>query len=215
MGILIYIMDIKAYIEGKLKKRLPSHIFLDRMRVIDEDSRQSFAYNDATYVPLYYWLGTILNPQTMIEIGLRLGLLSGNFLKSCKSVSKFTAIQEVRVGEYYSSRLAKANIKDNYKGSLYAYVGSIDDDVFITRIRSMEFELAIINEENSYDRHRLYFDLLWPQMSEGGLIVVEYVEKHKPSSIALKDFCTSVNLEPIYIDTTYGVALIRKVKHGV
>lgn len=208
-------MEIKSYIEGKLKKQLPSQVFLDRMRVIDEDSRQSFAYNDHTYVPFYYWLGTILNPHTMIEVGLRLGLLSGNFLKSCKSVNKFLAIQEVCSGEYYSSRLAKANIKDNYKGDFYFYAGNIDDDISVAKLRSMEFDLAIINEETSYDRHRLYFDLIWPQMSVDGLIVVEYADKHKPSSLALKDFCTSVNLEPIYINTTYGVALIRKVKHGL
>jgi hypothetical protein len=204
-------MEIKSYIEGKLKKQLPSHIFLNRMRVIDEDSRQSFAYNDHTYVPFYYWLGTILKPKTMIEIGLRLGLLSGNFLKSCKTVNKFVALQEDKSGEYYSSRLAKANIKDNYKGDLYVHVGVIDDEIFSTKLKSMEFDLAIINEETSYDRHRLYFDLLWPQMAGDGLIVVDYVEKHKSSSVAVKDFCVSINLEPIYINTTYGVALIRKV----
>lgn len=205
-------MEIKSYIEEKLKKRLPSQIFLDRMRVIDEDSRQSFAYNDHTYAPFYYWLGTILKTNTMIEVGIRLGLLSGNFLKSCKSVNKFLAIQEPCVGEYYSSRLARANIKDNYKGDLFVYTGKIDDEVFVAKLQSLEFELAIINEEVSYDRHRLYFDLLWPQLSVDGLIVVEYAYKHKPSLLALKDFCISVNLEPIYINTTYGVALIRKVK---
>lgn len=203
-------MDIKPYIDGKLKKQLPSHIFLDRMRVIDEDSRQSFAYNDHTYVPLYYWLGTILQPKTMIEIGFRLGLLSGNFLKSCKTVNNFLAIQEIKSGEYYSSRLGKANIKDNYKGNLYIHTGSLDSDIFITKLNSMEFDLAIINEEASYDKHRLYFDVIWPQISKDGIIVVEYVKKHEPSSIAVKDFCTSVNLEPIYINTTYGVAIIRK-----
>lgn len=204
-------MEIKSYIEEKLKKQLPSHVFLNRMRVIDEDSRQSFAYNDHTYVPFYYWLGTILKPQTMIEVGLRLGLLSGNFLKSCKTVNRFVALQENKSGEYYSSRLAKANVKDNYKKDLYIHVGSIDDDIFSTKLKSMEFDLAIINEETSYDRHRLYFDLLWPQMAADGFIVVDYVEKHKFSSLAVKDFCTSINLEPIYINTTYGVALIRKV----
>jgi len=205
-------MEIKSYIEEKLKKQLPSQIFLDQMRVIDEDSRQSFAYNDHTYVPFYYWLGTILETKTMIEVGLGLGLLSGNFLKSCKSVTKFLAIHEPKAGEYYSSRLARANVKDNYKGSLFTYVGNIEDEIFLIRLKSLEFELAIINEEVNYDRHRLYFDLLWPQLPVGGLIVVEYAYRHKPSLLALKDFCTSVNLEPIYISTTYGVALIRKVK---
>lgn len=204
-------MEIKSYIEAKLKKQLPSQVFLGKMRVIEEESRQSFAYNDHTYVPFYYWLGTILEPKTMIEVGLRLGFLSGNFLKSCKTVKRFVAIQETKAGEYYSSRLARANVKDNYKGETYIHVGRVEDEIFTTKLKSMEFDLAIINEETSYDRHRLYFDLLWPQISHDGLVVVEYVDKHKFSALAVKDFCVSLNIEPIYIDTTYGVALIRKV----
>lgn len=203
-------MEIKSYIEGKLKKQLPSQVFLDRMRVIDEDSRQSFAYNDHTYVPFYYWLGTILNPQTMIEVGLRLGLLSGNFLKSCKSVNKFLAIHEPKAGEYYSSRLARANVKDNYKGNLFTYVGNIEDEIFVAKFREIHYGVAIINEEKSYDMHRYYLDYLWPQMEVGGIIVSEYIKRNNMAMLALKDFCKSKNKEFIMIETTYGVGLIEK-----
>lgn len=201
--------EIKIYIEGKLKKSLPSHIFLDRMKVIDEDSRYSLAYNNPTYVPFYYWLGTILKPVTFVEFGFRLGLLSGNFFRSCKSVKCFFALQELS-GTYYSDRLGKSNIKDFYKGNSYIHVGSCNDDLFETKLKSLDIDLAVINEEANYDRHRMYYDLLWPQMAVNGIIVVDYLNRCKASSVAFKDFCTSVNTEPIYINTDYGIGLLSK-----
>lgn len=205
------LLEIKQFVETKLKKKLPSHIFLDNMRVIDEDSRNSFAYNDFTYVPFYYWLGQTLECKNLVEIGFRLGFLSGNFLKSCKTVEKFLAVQEVRKDEYYSLRLGHANVRDNYRRKLHVHVGSINDDAFQARLQSVEFDLAIINEEASYDKHRAYFDMLWQQMAPGGVIVAEYLKKHKPARIAYKDFCTSINKEPVVVSTTYGLGLIRKV----
>jgi len=204
------IKEIKSAIEAKFKKNIPSHIFLDRMRLIDEDSRKGFAYNDPTYIAFYYWLGTLLETKALIEIGFRLGLLSGSFLRSCKTVKYFLALQEIKGNEFYSERLGRSNIKDVYKKDLYIHVGGLDNDVFESKLKSCEFDLAIINEESSYDRHRLYFDLLWPQLASGGIIVVDYLKRYKPSATAFKDFCISKNIEPTYVKTTYGVGLIRK-----
>lgn len=202
--------EIKVYIENKLKKNLPSKIFLDRMRVIEEDSRQSLAYNNPTYVPLYYWLGTVLNTKTLVEIGFRLGLLSGNFLRSCKTVNYFLGLQEISSGVFYSDRLGKSNIKDVYKGGFYIHTGNCNDDLFETKLKSLEIDLVIINEEVGYDRHRLYYDLLWPQMAQDGIMVVDYLKRYKPSATAFTDFCISKNREPVYINTDYGVGLILK-----
>lgn len=205
--------EIKSIVEAKFKNPLPSHIFLDSMRVIDEESRKSYAYNNSTYIPFYYWLGTLIKPESLIEIGFGLGLLSGNFLKSCKTVKNFYAVQEIKQG--YSLRLGKHNVRDNYKGELYLHFGSLTDDVFEAKFRSVEFGLGIINEESSYDRHRYYLDYLWPQISDGGLIVMDYLKRHRLSDSAFKDFCLSKNLKPTYINTTYGVGLIRKEQRGI
>lgn len=200
--------EIKVYLEAKLKKKLPSHIFLDRMKLIEEGSRHSLAYNNSTYVPLYYWLGSILETKTLVEIGFRLGLLSGTFLKSCKTVSYFLALQETKIGEFYSDRIGKSNIKDNYKGNFYVHSGYYNDDLFTTKLKSLEIDLAIINEEVAYDKHRLYYDLLWPQMAKDGIIVADYLNKYKPALIAFRDFCLSVNREPVYVTTDYGVGMV-------
>lgn len=195
--------EVKDYITAKLKKQIPSHIFLDRMRVGDEEFRQSFIYNNPNYIPFYYWLGTILKPKTLIEIGFGLGFMSGNFLKSCKTVNYFLAIQEKKSGEYYSSRLGKSNVLDNYKGDFYIHTGDITDDV----LKSHEFDLALISEQTTYDKYRLYFDFL--QMSKEGIMVVEHLNKSKSCSTAFKDFCRSINREPVYINTAYGIGVVN------
>lgn len=202
--------EVKLHIEQCLKKNLPSRVFLDRMRVIDEASRCSLAYNNPTYVPFYYWLGTILQPKTFVEIGFRLGLLSGNFFRSCKTVSYFLALQEPD-GGFYSDRLGKSNIKDFYKRNFYVHIGNCTDELFETKLKSLDVDLVIINEEVSYDRHRLYYDLMWPQMSPNGIIVVDYLNKCQASAIAFKDFCVSVNQEAIYVKTDYGIGMVAKV----
>jgi len=204
------LVEIKQFVESKFKKPLPSCIFLDNMRVVDEDFRKTFAYNDFTHVPFYYWLGRILKVDHLLEIGFRLGLLSGNFLKSCQTVKKFLAFQEVVKNEYYSMRLGRANIRDVYKRKFYVHVGSMEDDLFEIRFQSTKFDLVIINEETHYDKHRFYFDMIWPQLSQGGFIIMDYLKKHKATKAAFKDFCMSKNVKPELINTTYGVGLIKK-----
>lgn len=205
------LIEIKSFVENKFKKGLPTSVFLNHMRLVDEDSKQSFAYNDSTYIPFYYWLGTLISPKTVVEIGFGLGLLSGNFLKSCKATERFIACQSVKPDEYYSPRLGKGNVKDNYKKYTYVHVGDFFDDVFVTKIKAIDIDLAIVNEGMTYDKFRGCFDVIWPQISKGGLMVCDYLNKDAVSAAAFKDFCITVNLEPTYISTTYGVGLIRKV----
>src|SRR5581483_11289378 len=140
-------------------------------------------------------------------MGFRLGLLSGNLLRSCKTVEYFLGLQELNE-DFYSDRLGKANIKDLYKGNMYIHTGSCNDDLFQTKLKSLEIGLGIINEEIGYDKHRVYYDLLWEQMAEGGIIVVDYLNRCKASAIAFTDFCMSVNREPTYIKTDYGVGIV-------
>lgn len=204
------LQDIKNFVVSKFKNPIPSYVFLDNMRMIDEESRKSFAYNELTYIPFYYWLGKVLKPVNMIEIGFQLGLLSGTFLRACNSVERFLAFQEVKKGEYYSKRLGQSNIKDLYKGKLFIHAGNITDDVFEARFNSVHFDLALINEETSYDKYRFYFDMLWPQMSINGVMVADRLKINKVLSLAFKDFCLSKNVEPMYINTRYGIVLIKK-----
>ena len=200
-------LELKNLIEEKLNKQIPSHIFLDKMRVLDEESRKASSYNDPKYIPFFYWLGTILKPKYLIEIGFKLGLFSGNFLRSCKSVEIFSAFQE-ESANFYSQRLGKSNVLDHYKGRLDIHVGLIYD--FEEKINKIEWELALINEEVSYDKHREYLDTVWSNLSLDGFIAMDYILRHKPAGEAYNDFCRGKNRIPVVVDTRYGVGIIRK-----
>lgn len=201
--------ELKCMLEEKLNKNLPSKVFLDRMRLIDEDSRLTAAYNDPKYIPFYYWLGTLIKPAFLVEIGFRLGLFSATFLRACKTVEKVLVFQE-KTDVFYSPKLGKANVRDHYKGTLDVYVGSINDEAFEQKLNETKYDLAIINEEVGYDKHREYLDALWSNLHLDGFIVMDYVTRHKPAGEAYFDFCKAKNRNPTIITTRYGVGIIKK-----
>lgn len=200
---------MKCTLEEKLDKNLSARVFLDRMRVLDEDSRQTAAYNDPKYVPFYYWLGTFIQPTSLIEVGFRLGLFSATFLRACKTVEKVLVFQE-QTSDFYSPKLGKANVRDHYKGPLDIHVGSINDVAFEQKITEIQWGLAIINEEVGYDKHREYLDALWSNLQLDGIIVMDYVTRHKPAGEAYFDFCKGKNREPVVVATRYGTGLIKR-----
>lgn len=201
--------ELKDYVTLKLSKQLPSHIFLDSMRVIEEESRKTPAYTDPKYLPFYYFLGTQIEAENLLEIGFRLGLCSGCFLKGCKTVRNFLAFQE-KTEEFYSPRMGRANVKCNFRGDFHVHVGSVSDDVFTERLKATSWDLVILNEEAAYDKHRLFYDLLWPELRLGALIISDYINRHRATGQAYFDFCKAKNREPIVIGTRYGVGLIQK-----
>ena len=203
------LIKLKQLLEDKLNKLLPSRIFLDRMRVIDEESRKTASYNDPKYIPFYYWLGTLIKPVSFIEIGFRLGLFSANFFRSCKTVENFLGFQE-KSSDFYSPRLGKSNVRDYYKGKTDIYVGKITDPGFEKLFNVTEWDLAVINEEVSYDKHREYLDVVWSKLQLDGLIVMDYITRHKPAFEAYFDFCKAKNRDLTIIETRYGVGIIRK-----
>ena len=201
--------ELKSRLEAKLDKQYPSKVFLDKLRVIDEDSRKTAPYSDPRYVPFYYWLGTMIEPISLVEFGFRLGLFSSCFLKGCKTVKDFFGFQR-GTDEFYSPNLGKANVRDNYKGPMVTYVGNLHDDFVGTWLCLKKWDMAIINEEADYDTHKAMLDLLWERLNMDGLIVMDYVNRHTPSQESYLDFCKGKNRIPVVVNTRYGVGLIRK-----
>ena len=194
----------------KLEKQLiPARILLDKFRIIDETSRRVSAYTDPNYAPFYYYIGTLLDPKNVADFGFRLGLLSGCFLKGCKTVKNFLGFQQ-KTDEYYSPRLGRANIKSVFKGNFDFYLGSILDNEFIDKWNKINWDVVIVNEEKDYDFYRTCFDVIWNKLENNGLIISDYVVSHEPCKKAFYDFCKSKNREPILIKTRYGTGLVQK-----
>jgi predicted O-methyltransferase YrrM len=196
---------LKKLLEEKLAKNLPSSIFLSNMRFLDESSRFTAAYQDPSYIPFYYFLGTFIKPKKVIEIGFKLGLFSGNLFKGCKETTKFLAFQEEK-SEFYSARLAKSNVKDNYKGELVVCVGSLPE--FEALVNQDQWDCVIFNEETSYDKGRQYLEIVWHKLNLNGIIVIDHLSKHNQE--LYKDFCKIKNRQETVVQTRYNVGLIQK-----
>jgi len=196
-------------VEDLSKQLLNPRILLDRARLFDETSRKSLAYNDSTYMPFYYYLGKYIAPTNVLEFGFRLGLIATCFLTSCKTVNNYLAFQ-TKTKEFYSSRIGISNIKDKHKGKLDVWVGDILDNEFEKFICKVKWDLVIINEEFSYDKHMDYLEKAWQNMPDGGLLVHDYAIYHQPASDAIKAFAKIKNRKASYIKTRYGIAMLVK-----
>lgn len=206
----IDLLNLKLLVEADLNSQFISgRNLLDTLLVIDESSRKTAAYVDHRYAPFYYHLGKYIQPESMIEIGFDLGLLSSCFLKSCHTVKNFIGFKE-KTSEFISNRLGKANIRRNFKLDKKYFIGNLYEDSFVTSINSRTWDFAIINEETNYDKHLEYLDVIWNSLSENGIIVVEYIGKHSPSKEALLGFCKNKRRDLINFDTRYGTSIVQK-----
>lgn len=203
------LQEIKETLQPQLNKQLISpRILLSKFRLIDERSRETGAYQDPLFTPFYYHLGKVVAPKSLLEIGFRLGLLSGCFLKGCNTVENFLAFQ-AHDDVFYSPRLASANIRDVYKGEFYTHVGKLNDESFVEKLKS-NFDLVLVNEQLSYDQQRDCLDLVWDHMNLDALLVLNYTDSHPANKEAFETFCKVVQREPIYFKTRYGTAIVQK-----
>ena len=191
------------------KELISSRFLLDRFVVIDEASRKSAAYQDPRYAPFYFHLGKFIQPQTFVEFGFGLGLLSSCFFARCETVKSFLAF-EPSTEDFYSPRLAFTNVKKFYKGEFDFYRGKATDDIFLQKLDEVEWNLAFLNDETSLDQTRNYLDLLWERMGLDGLIVVNYLSRNEPTKDAFETFCKIVNRKLVFFATRYGTGIVQK-----
>ena len=126
--------QIKKSVEKDLNLQIISgRCLLDRLCVINENSRKTSAYLDHKYAPFYYHLGKHLNPNSFLEIGFNIGLLGSCFLTSCKTVKKFFGFKE-KNEEFIPTRIGKINIKKFVK-NIEIYTGQLYDDYFYKKLK--------------------------------------------------------------------------------
>lgn len=193
-----------------LKKDLDAQIIsgkslLDRLCVINENSRKTSAYLDHRYAPFYYHLGKYIKAKSFLEIGFNIGLLSSCFLMSCKNIEKFFGFKE-NEKEFIPTRIGRINVK-KFTKNIEIYIGNLYDDYFYKKLKE-KWEIILINEQKEYDKQLEYMELSWSNLSDNGLLIVEYINTNNPSKKALDAFCQSQNIIPIIFNTKHGTALI-------
>lgn len=203
--------EIVSSVRSKLKAQtVPPRILLDRLRLVDEDSRKSSQYNDPNYLPFYYHISKFIQPSRMLQIGLGLGLQACCFLQGAKSVKSLLALQRPVKG-FYSPRLALSNLRDVKNKDLVVeyYYGEILDEVFINRMR-VGFDLVLVTEKSHGDQAQETLEICWEHLKLDGCIIIDYVESNRDIGEVFRDFCKAKNRECVLFKTRYGTGMIQK-----
>lgn len=196
------------------KQIISSKTLLSPFRVINESSRRTGAYQDSRYIPFYFYLGRLVEPKSMVQIGLGLGLSCSCFLKGCKTVEDLLAFQKNE--EFYSPRLAIKNVKDNYKNKFEVYTSKFKDKILIDPVfvddKLFEnIDLAILDDQKmNYDQYRNWLTILWDRLNVDGLLVMDFINSNKSAGAAFKDFSKIANREPFVFKTRYGTGIVQK-----
>lgn len=199
-------MALKQLLEQKLSKNiLTGRILLANACLPEEDTKMYFHYGEPKYYSFYYYLGTLVEFKTCFVLGLNWGLKTRCFLKGCKTLERLVAICD----EKALGNLGVKNVKSIFRKEFNFYRGSLIDDEFMGIFRKSKYDIAFMDKEANYDKYRFYFDFLWPQIEDNGLIIVDALGESKAKGKAFFDFCKSVNREPEIIETRYTAGIIR------
>jgi hypothetical protein len=203
--------EITSQIQAKLDKKLPSHAFLRKVRLLAEIDRHSSAYTDPSYLPAYYWLGRFLRSTNLLEIGFRLGLNSRTYLSARPGTQRLVAFQD-KGEDFYSPKLGKANVRDYFRGELEVYLGDWEDGGWQGLLRGTTYDLVLVNDEYGYDRLRGCLDEVWKQTVPGGVVVADFLNYGVTTdrAIGVGDFARSVGRQVYRLDTRYGLGMIEK-----
>lgn len=185
------------------KHLVDSRVLLDGFRLINEDSRKSSAYVDSNYIPFYYHLGKYVQPLNFLEVGFGLGLISGCFFKSCKSVN-YSCLFQSKKQEYYSERTALKNLKSVYKNKFDFIFGKIED------IPKVDWDLVFFNEEGSYDEILYKLDYVWSNLKLDGILVLDNATMNKDIKKVFDNFHKIKNCQNFLLNTRYGTGILVK-----
>ncbi|NDD55036.1 hypothetical protein EBZ39_14435 [bacterium] len=201
---------LKIDIEKKLASGLVGpRVLLDRMRLIDEESRKSPQYHDPNYLPFYYHLSKFIKPRVILQVGFNLALPLCCFLRGSESASSAIGLQ-IDSREFYSPRLALANIKD-VKGRSFAssfHLGKVTDSAFADMV-SPGVDLVMITEKVGPDLIDI-LEVCWQSLNLDGFILLDKAPLGSPEGKLFSDFCRSKNRDFIFFSTRYGTALSMK-----
>lgn len=203
------LQDLRKELGKKLETTpLSPKLFLSRFKIGVE--RLPVLFTDPTYLPFYYYLGRLL-PETknLLEMGFDLGLPGGCFIYGCPTLERFTAFRRAKEEGYHTRRLGVANIHNALKKKFELLLGKETDPEIIKSILGCRWDCVIIGEEAEEKTIKAYLNLVWNQMSDGGLVVVDFLNVASVGE-AYHSFCKLNNREPFVLKTFRGTGLLQK-----
>ena len=194
-------VELSDNLKSDLKKELvTARVLLSEFSFLGPVLRTP-AFIDPRYIPFYYHLSKYIQPKNLLEIGFTLGLLSGAFLKNCKSVDHFLAFQ---TADQYSGRLGNKNIRVVYDGDFDLFVGQFSN----FNLSSHKWDLVIFDKLFPYDESRSILDKIWDHMELDGFLVYEHCRDEEARPFL--DFCKIHQCEPLVFNTRYGTGIVQR-----
>jgi hypothetical protein len=203
--------EIKDAIKVKLKNQLiTSRVLIDRLRLIDEDSRKSSQYQDPRYLPFYYYLSRSIHPKSIVNLGLDLALPLCCFLQGADTAESVVCLQRASK-DFYSPRLALSNIKDikGKKINVDYYYGDVIDSSFIQKLEK-NCDLVISTERINNDKINESLEVCWQYLNVDGFIVVDHIHSNESIGEIFRSFCKGQNRPFVEFETRYGTGLVQK-----
>lgn len=203
--------DLAKSLNEKIRtQHITSRVLLDRLRLIDEQSRHSSQYQDPNYLPFYYHLSKFIHPKKILNVGLDLGLPLCCFLQGSLSAESVTCFQSL-TDRFYSPRLAVSNIRDvkGRKFPIEFYHGSMLDQK-MQQILSGGFDFILITENCDPDKMKDILEVCWQKISLDGYLVLDRTDSNKSFGDIFRDMCKSNNRDCQSINTRYGSFIVQK-----
>jgi hypothetical protein len=204
---MIALQDLRRRIDRKLETgALPAKVLQSKFKVGIPTS----LHGDPTYMPFYYQLGRVLKgSKTLVEFGFDLGMPSGCFIDGCGGVDHFLAFHR-KTEQYYPKRLGLANIHNILKKKFDMWIGEETDPEFVKMVLLRKWDCAIICDPGQQEKTiRAYLDLVWSQMSHGGVIVVDFLADPQVRA-AYEAFCKLQSREPFTINTMRVTGILQR-----
>jgi hypothetical protein len=201
--------ELKKQVSASLSKQaISGRVLLDRFCMIEESSRKSPSYSDPNYAGFYYHLGKNISPSSLLELNFELGIFSGSFMTSCKTVERFCGWHE-NDGNFFSFRIGARNIKKVHKKQRILVDTNQYDDRF-EKVLKLGYDMIIFTQEHRYDRQLNLLEFFWKYLNENGIIVCDNTTRSTSTNEAFEAFAFSKNTNSIKFETRHGTSLLQK-----
>lgn len=183
---------------------IATEVILPNVKLLDQYSKQSPAFNDPKYIPFYYRLGYEISPIIVTQIGSNLGLIASSFLKSCKTVIEWTFIDQNKK----INNIIKSNVYLSHNCKL-SFIYLENRDIDDKKINQNYNNMVLITEDFLDTDFQKYLEYSWKILNNDGFLVVDYLcVKQKKEKFL--EFCSIKNREPTLFNTRYKVGIVIK-----
>jgi hypothetical protein len=198
--------EIQRELGLKLSRQAISpRVLLDRLRMLDDNSRKTGQYQDPNYLPFYYHLSKFFSPKSVLNVGLDLGLPLCCFISGGVVPERICLFQR-RDESFYSPRIAISNIRDVAPKASPLYHRGLISDREIVGFGGLD--MVLVTGRYDCDEVREVLDVCWELLNLDGVVVLDHA-RGKAGEV-FDSFCRAQNRPHVRFDTRYGHSTTQK-----